>query len=85
MPDVAREAIWKKLLPPDRLTKDVDLHHLAAVAELSGGEIKNAVVYAVRLATYHGMEELNASLLTEAATTVLGNRWGQSTKTPAGF
>ena len=49
-----RRAIWSKLLP-DRLplAEDVDLDRLAA-AELSGGEIKNVVLNAARLALARG-------------------------------
>ena len=48
-PDLAaRRRIWEKLLPPELpLARDVDLDRLAEL-DLSGGEIKNAVLNAAR-------------------------------------
>jgi ATP-dependent 26S proteasome regulatory subunit len=44
-----RRAIWSRHLPPDAVAA-ADLDQLAAVAELSGGDIRNAVVFAVMYA-----------------------------------
>jgi len=53
-PDAAaREAIWAKHLPQQApLAGDVDLHDLAWRYELTGGEIKNAVLVAVAAAVH---------------------------------
>jgi SpoVK/Ycf46/Vps4 family AAA+-type ATPase len=49
----AREAIWTKHLPRQApLAGDVDLHDLAWRYELTGGEIKNAVLVAVAAAVH---------------------------------
>jgi len=55
-PDAAaREAIWRKHLPAQApLSDDVDLRDLAWRFELTGGEIKNAVLVAVATAV-HGL------------------------------
>ena len=47
-----RRAIWRKLLPEKLpLAEDVDLRTLAEV-DLSGGEIKNAILNAIRMALH---------------------------------
>lgn len=45
----AREQIWKKLLPPKMPIEELDYKELAA-AELTGGEIKNAILLSARKA-----------------------------------
>jgi SpoVK/Ycf46/Vps4 family AAA+-type ATPase len=70
-PDAAaREAIWAKHLPERApLADDVDLHDLAWRYELTGGEIKNAVLVAVA-ATVHdngGLGPITQAQLERAA------------------
>lgn len=58
-PDVAaREAIWRGHIPERApLSEDVDLHDLAVRFELTGGEIKNALLVAVAATVHeHGGE-----------------------------
>ena len=51
-----RKAIWQRLLPSSMpLEADVDLERLAAPA-LTGGQIKNAVLNAARLALTRGAD-----------------------------
>jgi hypothetical protein len=82
----AREAIWRKLLPRKLpLAKDVDLAGLAA-AELTGGEIKNAVLNAARMALARGararvrMRDLEAAVRLE-----LDGRLRREKGRPLGF
>lgn len=87
MPDAAARAdIWRKLLPPqERLADDVDAAGIGRAAVLSGGEIKNAVLYAVRLASHRELAKLDQALLVEAAETMAKARWGEATRRRAGF
>lgn len=88
MPDAAARAeIWRHLLPPAaRLAADVDVVALAKAAVMSGGEIKNAVLHAVRLASHRKVERIDQALLVEAANAITSGRWGAlHEKRRAGF
>jgi SpoVK/Ycf46/Vps4 family AAA+-type ATPase len=58
-----REAIWRNHIPPAALSPEADLRGLAARYELTGGFIKNAVVYALSAAVARNEE---APLITHA-------------------
>lgn len=71
LPDVAaREAIWRGLVPPEMPTAEpIDFAYLGRKYNLSGGEIKNAVVKAAYRAARKGPElrMLTTQLLAQAA------------------
>jgi SpoVK/Ycf46/Vps4 family AAA+-type ATPase len=54
MPDQpAREQLWARAVPPEApVAGDVDLHRLARMVPLSGGEIRNAALTAAFLAAH---------------------------------
>ncbi len=81
-----RKPIWKKLLPKRiPLARDVDLDRLAA-AELSGGEIKNVIWNAARLALARTPAgPLTAVDFEEALAMETGARWSGKTARPIGF
>ena len=84
-PDRARRAdIWRKLLPPRMpLAEDVDPERLAE-ADLSGGEIKNVILNAARLACGRSPDsQVTAQDLHQAATMELAGRG--ETRRVAGF
>ncbi len=60
MPDASvREKIWRKLIPEKApLAKDVDLKALSKF-EISGGQIKNAILLGARLACSEKAEEIS--------------------------
>jgi AAA+ superfamily predicted ATPase len=70
----AREAIWCGLLASCTRLGNVDFSGLAQ-AELSGGEIKKALLYAVRLVEHRQLKELSQDVLLEAVRSVVGDRW----------
>lgn len=53
----ARENIWEKLVPPKMPIKNVDYNELSEV-ELSGGEIKNAIILAARKAIAQNLDKV---------------------------
>lgn len=72
----AREAIWRGLLADcTKLSPTVDFAGLAEAGELSGGEIKKALLYAIRLTDYRNFAELTQETLLEAVRSVVGDRW----------
>lgn len=79
-----REEIWRKLLPPRMpLAHDVDPARLAE-ADLSGGEIKNVILNAARLACGRSPEsQVTAQDLNQAATMELAER--SEARRTAGF
>ena len=75
MPDEeAREAIWRGLLADCTKLGNVNFEELAQ-AELSGGEIKKSLLYAVRLVEHRGLTVLSQEVLLEAVQSVLKDRW----------
>ena len=55
----ARKQIWKKHIPDSLpLSDDVDIDRLARHYEITGGQIKNAVLYAGRMALMKSKEEV---------------------------
>jgi len=83
---VAREKIWRKLLPRKLpLAEDVDLARLAEAA-LSGGEIKNAVLNAARLAILRGPRaRVRMADLEKAVALELGGRLQKTNVHALGF
>lgn len=66
-----RLAIWKVHTRKCRLHKNVDLEHLAKHYDFSGGDIKNALINAARLALLEG-DIIKQKHLEEACNTVQG-------------
>ncbi|MCX7994254.1 MAG: ATP-binding protein [candidate division WOR-3 bacterium] len=63
-----RAKIWRKLIPEKvPLASDVDFERLGRYYELSGGEIKNAILNAVMECAYQGERYLKMELLEEFA------------------
>lgn len=60
-----RREIWKKSIPPQIFTSDIDLAYLSRSFELSGSNIKNIVLHAAFLAAASG-EKLGMKQLLEA-------------------
>lgn len=61
-----RVAIWRRMIPKQApLAKDVDFEVLASYP-LAGGNIKNAVLNAARMAAYRQKRELDLASFTEA-------------------
>ena len=86
-PDLAmRHRIWEKLLPAKMpLAHDVDLEKLSE-EELSGGEIKNAVLNAARIALVRGTKGPVTQADFEKAIRMDGeSRWGRIDGQVAGF
>jgi SpoVK/Ycf46/Vps4 family AAA+-type ATPase len=86
-PDRAlRETIWKKLLPKKLpIAKDVQLSDLSA-ADLSGGEIKNVILNAARLACVRSESRaVTAEDFRKALKMETGERWAGKSRQPAGF
>ena len=86
-PGVAeREAIWLLHLPSsEHLANDVDPAALAQAVDLTGGEIRNAVLEAVRRARFRGIDRLGQETLLGAAQSVRTARWGDNAQEPVGF
>lgn len=64
-----RFEIWKALIPPKiRFAPDVDLHEFSMLFPMTGGYIKNAVLYAINRAVHRNPDEpcLNREDLDEA-------------------
>ena len=53
-----RTRLWSRLLPAPRLAPDVDAAALGTLFELSGGQIRNAVLAAIARAAAHGCDAL---------------------------
>lgn len=54
-----RLEIWKNLLPPNlRVAPDVDLKVLAQMYPMTGGYIKNALLYAINIAIHRNSKEI---------------------------
>lgn len=63
-----RAKIWRKLIPEKLpLASDVDFEKLGKIYELTGGEIKNAILNAVTECAYRGEKHLKMELLEEFA------------------
>ncbi|MEZ4401138.1 MAG: ATP-binding protein [Kofleriaceae bacterium] len=54
-----REKLWRRLLPVGRLAPDVDPELLGALFDLSGGQIRNAVLAAIAHTAARGHEALS--------------------------
>lgn len=73
LPDAkSREAIWKALLPKKAPKSRIDFSKLSKV-EMTGGEIKNALVVAIVKCASDG-QKLNTEMLMTAAETVVKER-----------
>lgn len=81
-----RAVIWKKLLPRRMpVAKDVVLAELST-ADLSGGEIKNVILNAARLACIRSEDgAVTADDFRRALRMETGERWSRSAQRPAGF
>lgn len=80
-----RRQIWQRLLP-ERLPlgRDVDLDRLSRM-DLVGGEIKNAVLNAARLALLHETHEVRWSHFEEALNMEREGGWTGQGRRPIGF
>lgn len=86
-PDRAmRQQIWKKLLPKKMpLADDVDINRLAA-HDLSGGEIKNVLLNAARLAVdKDACSSVPMTCFLQAIEMEIGGKWNDSGKASIGF
>jgi len=82
----ARRDIWRKMLPKKLpLAKDVDVERLAE-AELSGGEIKNVILNAARMALErNGKGPVTMEDLTKAVEMEIQGAWSESASGSMGF
>jgi SpoVK/Ycf46/Vps4 family AAA+-type ATPase len=80
-----RRQIWQRLLP-DRmpLSTDVDLERLSQ-EDLVGGEIKNAVLNAARLAVLHGSAQVAWAHFQEALAMERDGAWTAQGRNRIGF
>jgi AAA+ superfamily predicted ATPase len=81
-----REGIWRSLLPKDLpLGGDVDISHLAAM-DLAGGEIKNVILNAARMACGRQSDDrVTAQDFERALEMETRDRWGETSRKRAGF
>jgi hypothetical protein len=81
-----RREIWRRMLPERLpLAPDIDLD-AAARAELSGGEIKNAVLNSARIALCRdGASAIAQADLEEAIRLEIGGRWKREGGRRIGF
>jgi SpoVK/Ycf46/Vps4 family AAA+-type ATPase len=81
-----RRRIWEILVPPSLpLADDVDLDSLAEY-DLSGGEIKNALLNAARAALTRGPHaKVTGQDLRRSARAELDGKWGGSAGEPIGY
>ncbi|MEO0131584.1 MAG: ATP-binding protein [candidate division WOR-3 bacterium] len=80
-----RARIWRALIPPEApLAPDVDFNLLAEKYALTGGEIKNAILKAVKDSIYLGNECITMELLSKHAQAELENV-NRKTKKSVGF
>ena len=81
-----RAEIWRLHLPEkEHLPDDIDTASLAREVDLTGGEIRNAVLEATRRARFRGVDHLDQTTLMEAARSVRAARWGDESTSPIGF
>jgi AAA+ superfamily predicted ATPase len=80
-----RAKIWRKLIPEKApIASDVNFEELGRRFELTGGEIKNAVLNAVQECAYRGEEEITMAILIQFAEKELANA-GREKKNKLGF
>lgn len=82
MPDAKeREQIWKHLIPQEApLEEGLDFRYLADKYEISGGNIKNAILYAARYAAYSQASHIQLKDLIKGVEMQTENSWTQTTK-----
>jgi hypothetical protein len=77
--------IWRKLIPEKApIASDVNFEELGRRFELTGGEIKNAVLNAVQECAYRGEEKITMAILIQFAEKELANA-GREKKNKLGF
>ena len=69
----AREQIWKKLIPPKMSTDKLNYKKLA-IAELSGGDIKNAILLSARKAIARNKKKVTMDMFQEAIDGLVKNK-----------
>jgi len=81
-----RSDIWRRLLPSKMpVARDVDIEELSH-AELSGGEMKNVVLNAARIALERdGSRSVTMKDFREAIAMETGGRWNGQSRSPIGF
>jgi ATP-dependent 26S proteasome regulatory subunit len=81
-----RRQIWRKLLPPKMpVAADVNVDRLAEV-DLTGGEIKNAVLNAARITLERDSRgPVTMADFEQAVGMVVGGRWNRERTRPIGF
>jgi SpoVK/Ycf46/Vps4 family AAA+-type ATPase len=80
-----RQGIWKKMLPTKMpLSEDVNLDSLSE-ADFVGGEIKNVVLNAARLAVQRGCEQVGMKDFQKAITMEQKGRWNGQSRRRVGF
>jgi ATP-dependent 26S proteasome regulatory subunit len=82
-----RERIFKRMIPKRfPIEKDVDFHELSG-EDMSGGEIKNVVLNAARIALQrnHGAGRVTMADFRKAMTLAAEGTWSQTPFHPIGF
>ena len=69
----AREQIWEKLIPPKMPTDKLNYKKLA-IAELSGGDIKNAILLSARKAIARNKKKVTMEMFQEAIDGLVKNK-----------
>ncbi|MEO0075358.1 MAG: ATP-binding protein, partial [candidate division WOR-3 bacterium] len=81
-----RSKIWRTLIPHKTpLAPDVDFNTLGAKFRLSGGEIKNAILNAIKECAYQGEHVISMAILTNCAEKEIANARVQREKKNIGF
>ncbi len=82
MPDAKeREQIWKNLIPQEApLAENMDFTYLAEKYEISGGIIKNAILYAARYAAYSEAGKIYLQDLIKGVEMQTENSWTNTAK-----
>jgi len=76
-----REKIWMHLIPQEApLEKDMDFRYLAEKYEISGGIIKNAILYAARYAAYSQTNKIQLQDLAKGVEIQTENSWTNTNK-----